>query len=133
MAFRKSPAREKERELYLKAAVEAFEAMDAERPVGVFETLQQREVRADRLLMNVARTILQRDLDGEGETVEALPQCACPDCHQMCDVVTSVNGVMREKRIVTHAGEVSLRRAMYRCSRCRRSFFPSGQSSQARG
>lgn len=133
MAFRKSPAWEKERDLYLKAAAEAFEAMDAERPAGVFETLEQRETRAVRLGMKVARTLLQGDLDGEGETVEALPKCACPDCHQQCDVVASVSGVMRERPIVTHAGEVSLRRAMYRCSRCRRSFFPSGPSSQARG
>jgi hypothetical protein len=79
MAFRKSPAWEKERELFLKAAAEAFEAMDSERPVGVFETLEQRETRAVALGMKVARTMLQGDLDGEGETVEAPSCAACPD------------------------------------------------------
>lgn len=132
MAYRKSPAWEKERALYLRAAAEAFEAMDAERPIGVFETLEQRETRAVALGLQVARTLLQGDLDGEGETVEAPRQAACPDCHQMCDVVSCAKGVMRENSIVTHAGEVSLKRALYRCSRCRRSFFPSGYSSWAR-
>lgn len=132
MAFRKSSGCEREREVYLKAAAEAFEAMDAERSVGVFETLEQRETRAVAPGMKVARTLLQGNLDGEGETTEAPPKAACPECHQMCDVVASAKGVMRENSIVTHAGEVLLKHAMYRCSACRRSFFPAGHSPRAR-
>ena len=132
MAFRKSPAWEKERDLYLKSAAEAFEAMDAQRPVGVFETLEQRETRAVALGMKVARTLRQGDLDGEGEAIEAPAQAACPDCHRMCEVVTSAKGVMRENSIVTHAGDLLLKHAMYYCPPCRRSFFPSGYSLGAR-
>lgn len=133
MAFRKSPRWAKEREEFLNAAAEAFEAMDAERPADVFETFEQRESRAVALGMTVARALLQRGLDVEEEASDAALRVPCPDCHHLCDVVPSAKGILRDRTIVTHAGDVMLKRAMYYCQPCRRSFFPAGHPSRARG
>ena len=69
------------------------------------------------------RQLCENELTGRSERAAKLEQCECPKCGLLCPRGEPEPVVLQGLR-----GEVAFNQPSYFCSRCRRSFFPSGRS-----
>jgi hypothetical protein len=123
--------REALRERWLLRAGQAFERMFAEANQAQLVTLTEREDLACLLGKELAAFLLE-------EHAVAAPQVrpsekhppGCPKCQQPGKPVTQAHQQLAERELTTRAGEVKLRRAQWRCPKCRIVFFPLDQQLQ---
>lgn len=69
------------------------------------------------------RQLCENELISRSERAAQLEQCECPNCGLLCPRGEPEPMVLQGLR-----GEVAFNQPSYFCSRCRRSFFPSGRS-----
>ncbi len=69
------------------------------------------------------RQLCENELSSRSERAAKLEQCECPKCGLLCPRGEAEPVVLQGLR-----GEVAFSQPTYYCSRCRRSFFPSGES-----
>lgn len=76
----------------------------------------------------VARKLIGCELSQRAEAIARTPLHACPDCARQCPVEPD-----REPLILQgYRGEVEYQEPRCHCPRCRRDFFPAGQSAGTR-
>jgi hypothetical protein len=121
------PDRAELRRRFLAEAATAFDLMFEVPLAGDLVTFDQREQRALDLGQQLVIALLQQHVNhdpaadpGPGP---AAPPC-CPRCQRPGRRVTPPGEALPARGVTTCAGEVTLRRARYRCTTCRVVFFP---------
>ena len=119
------PDRDALRRRFLAEAATAFDLMFDPSLAGDLVTFDQREQRALDLGQQLVIALLQQhanhDPDADPDANE--PPC-CPRCQRPGRRVTPPGEALPARQVTTCAGEVTLRRARYRCTTCRVVFFP---------
>jgi len=119
------PDRAQLRRRFLAEAATAFDLMFDESLAADLVTFGQREQRALDLGQQLVIALLQQhanhDPAADPDTTE--PPC-CPRCQRPGQRVSPPGEALPARRVTTCAGEVTLRRARYRCTTCRVVFFP---------
>lgn len=121
------PHRDELRRRFLAEAATAFDLMFDPTLAGDLVTFDQREQRALDLGQQLVIALLQQhanhDPDADPNPDANEPPC-CPRCRRPGRRVTPPGEALPARRLTTCAGEVTLRRARYRCTTCRVVFFP---------
>jgi len=123
-SFLRRKDREALRERWLLRAGQAFERMFAEANQGQLVTFTEREDMACLLGKELAAFLLEEHAaaDGQVRPSEKQPPC-CPKCQKPAERVTKRSEKLPERELTTRAGEINLRRAQWRCQKCRVVFF----------
>jgi hypothetical protein len=116
--------REALRERWLLRAGKAFERMFAEANQDQLATFTEREDMACLLGKELAAFLLEEHVAVEGtvRASEKRPPC-CPVCQQPGTRATPPDEELPERELTTRAGEITLRREKWSCTKCRRVFF----------
>ena len=121
--------RDELRRRFLAEAATAFDLMFDPSLAADLVTFDQREQRALELGQQLVIALLQQHANHD-PTADPAPQPAappgCPRCRRPGRRVTRPGEALPARRVTTCAGEVTLRRARYRCTTCRVVFFPPG-------
>jgi hypothetical protein len=120
------PDRAELRRRFLAEATTAFDLMFEEPLAGDLVTFDQREQRALELGQQLVIALLQQHANHDAAAdpgPEAAASC-CPRCQRPGQRVTPPGQALPARVVTTCAGEVTLRRARYRCTTCRVVFFP---------
>ena len=72
----------------------------------------------------VARQLANGELSRRSEVLRDQPTHACPDCGKECGVEPDLEPIILQGM----RGEIEYAEPRCHCSRCRRDFFPSGQT-----
>jgi hypothetical protein len=113
------------RQHFLEHAGAAFDLMFDEALAKDLVTFDQREQRALELGQQVILALLEQHAQDD-PTADPAPQQAppCPRCQRPGQRVTPPGDPLPARALTTCAGEITLRRAGYRCTTCRVVFFP---------
>lgn len=115
------------RERFLEQAAAAYDLMFAPHLADSLVTFDQREQRALELGQQLILTLLQEHANQDATAdppPEQLP--ACPHCQRPGRRLTEPDAPLPQRVLTTCSGDVTLRRARYRCTTCRVVFFPPG-------
>ena len=117
--------RDELRRRFLAEAATAFDLMFDPSLAADLVTFDQREQRALELGQQLVIALLQRhaNRDPAADPDAKEPPC-CPRCRRPGRRVSPPGEALPARRVTTCAGEVTLRRARYRCTTCRVVFFP---------
>lgn len=121
------PDRAELRRRFLAEAGTAFDLMFDDRLAGDLVTFDQREQRALELGQQLVVGLLQPHINHDPAADPApdpAPPPACPRCQRPGRRVTPPGAALPARAVTTCAGEITLRRARYRCTTCRVVFFP---------
>jgi hypothetical protein len=120
-----SPDRAELRRRFLAEAATAFDLMFDPALAADLVTFDQREQRALDLGQQLVIALLQQHANHDPAADPGVqePSC-CPRCQRPGRRVTPPGQALPVRRVTTGAGEVTLRRARYRCTTCRVVFFP---------
>ena len=118
-------SRDELRRRFLAEAATAFDLMFDPSLAADLVTFDQREQRALELGQQLVVALLQRHAnhDPAADPGAEEPPC-CPRCRRPGRRVSPPGEALPARRVTTCAGEVTLRRARYRCTACRVVFFP---------
>ncbi len=113
------------RQHFLEHAAAAFDLMFDEALADGVVTFEQREQRATELGHQVLLALLEQHAqdDPAADPAEDCPP-PCPRCQKPGRRASPPGRPLPARAITTCAGEVTLRRAKYRCTTCRVVFFP---------
>ena len=120
------PSRDQLRQQFLQQAARAFDLMFA--PDDDLVTFDQREQRADDLAKTLALQLLQHhaNTDPAADPPPA-PDVPCPRCQRPAQRLDDPDQPLPDRSVTVASGQhVILRRARFRCPRCRAVFFPPG-------
>jgi hypothetical protein len=106
----------------VKAMVEQL-AREHQQELAAAGTLVDLEELTVEIGDEVGRQLCENELTSRSERAAKLEQCECPKCGMLCPRGEPEPVVLQGLR-----GEVAFSQPSYFCSRCRRSFFPSGRS-----
>lgn len=106
----------------LKAVVEQL-AQENQRELAAAGTFVDLEELAAEIGDEVGRKLCEGELASRAERATHLEQCECPKCGALCP-----RGEPEPMLLQGLRGEIAFSQPSYFCSRCRRSFFPSGRS-----
>jgi hypothetical protein len=115
------------RRQWLSHAAAAFDLMFHPDHQGDLVTFDQRECRAGEAVDDLKTWLLQQHVaaDPSAAADQAQP-VRCPRCGQPAKRVERPDRPLFERRLRGLGGEVTLKRAKWRCATCRVAFFPSG-------
>lgn len=106
----------------------AFERMISGKSVAELETLAQREEEAVSIARELAAFLLEEQLGLEEAAQPSEPASACcPKCGRSGTPAVEKGEKLPERRVVTRAGEIAIRRQRWRCAKCRVIFFSAGR------
>jgi hypothetical protein len=121
------PDRAELRRRFLAEATTAFDLMFEEPHTSDLVTFDQREQRALQLGQQLVIALLQQhanhDPAADPGPEPTAPRC-CPRCQRPGRRVTPAGEALPTRVVTTCAGDITLRRARYRCTTCRVVFFP---------
>jgi hypothetical protein len=119
------PTREQLRQQFLDQAAAAFDLMFSPDDPDPLVTFDQREQRALELGRQLLRALLQRhaNADPAADPPPERPPL-CPRCQRPGRRLSPAEGPLPERPLTCAAGDVTLRRARFRCTACRAVFFP---------
>jgi len=106
----------------LRAMVEEL-AREHQQELAAAGTLMALEELTAEIGDELGRQLCENQLTSRSERAAKLEQCECPQCGLLCRRGEPEPVVLQGLR-----GEVAFTQPSYFCSRCRRSFFPSGRS-----
>jgi hypothetical protein len=115
------------RRRFLAEAATAFDLMFEQPLAGDLITFDQREQRALELGQQLVIALLQQHANHDpaaDPASEPAPAPCCPRCQRPGRRVTPPGEALPARVVTTCAGDVTLRRARYRCTTCRVVFFP---------
>jgi hypothetical protein len=123
-SFLRRKDREALRERWLSRAGTAFERMFGEASQDQLITFTQREGMACALAKELAAFLVEEHVAADAlvRPSEKNPPC-CPRCRKPGYKVTKPKEQLPDRMLKTEAGEVTLRRERWRCSKCRVLFF----------
>jgi hypothetical protein len=123
--------REALRERWLQRAGQAFEQMFAEAQQAQLVTFTEREDKACRLGKELAAFLLEEHAaaDHQARPSDKQPP-GCPKCNQPGERVTHAKAELPQRELTTRAGEITLQREQWRCTKCRIVFFSAGPQAQ---
>jgi hypothetical protein len=117
---------------FLQQASESFDRMFEPANQDQLVTFTQREDLAVELGQKLAGKLLTEHVAGNTQVQSADAAACCPKCKQAGVRVKQRRKALPERRLTTRAGEVTLRREQWRCTKCRIVFF-SARSPAATG
>ena len=106
----------------VKAMVEQL-AREHQQELAAAGTLVNLEELTAQIGDEFGRQLCENELASRSERASKLEQCECPKCGLLCPRGEPDPVVLQGLR-----GEIAFTQPAYFCSRCRRSFFPSGRS-----
>jgi hypothetical protein len=113
------------RQRFLEQAGAAFDLMFDDALRDGLVTFDQREQRALELGQQVILALLEQHAqDDPAADPDPRQPPPCPRCQRPGRRVTPPKGPLPARALTTCAGEVTLRRAQYRCTTCRVVFSP---------
>jgi hypothetical protein len=113
------------RQRFLEQAAAAYDLLFASELADSLVTFDQREQRALELGQQLIVTLLQEHANADAAANPSPQQPpACPRCQRPGRRLTEPDVPLPARVLTTCAGEVTLRRARYRCTTCRVVFFP---------
>jgi hypothetical protein len=123
-SFLRRKDREALRERWLKHCGAAFEEMFGEANQDQLVTFTQREDMACLLGEKLTAFLLQDHVaaDSQVRPSEKQPPC-CPKCQQPGRRVSQRRDELPPRELTTRAGDVTLRREQWQCTKCRILFF----------
>jgi hypothetical protein len=114
------------RRQWLSHAAAAFDLMFHPEHQADLVTFDQREGRAVESVDDLKTWLLQQHVALDPAAGGQSQPVCCPQCGQPAKRVERPERPLFERRLRGLAGEVTLRRAKWRCATCRVAFFPSG-------
>jgi hypothetical protein len=113
------------RQQFLEQAGAAFDLMFDEQLADGLVTFDQRETRAAELGQQLLVCLLGEHAN-QDDAADPDPQQPppCPRCQRPGRRLTPAEGPLPERVLTTCTGDVTLRRARFRCTTCRVVFFP---------
>lgn len=125
------------RRQWLAYAGSAFDLMFHPEHQPDLTSFDRREARACESVDDLKAWLLQQHLDSDPDACPApgRPAADCPRCGKPAARVGRPDGgpPLFRRRLAGLAGEVTMRRAKWRCATCRVAFFPSGPQAGAGG
>jgi hypothetical protein len=129
------------RQQWLSYAGAAFDLMFHPEHQADLISFDQRETRACESVDDLKTWLLQQHLDADPDAESAAgsvpqqqqqPPIDCPRCGKPASRVQRPDDKppLFRRDLVGLAGEVTLKRAKWRCATCRVAFFPSGQKAR---
>jgi hypothetical protein len=110
---------------FLEQAGAAFDLMFEEQVAEGLVTFDQRELRALELGQQLTTALLQQHANHDpAADPDPQPPPCCPRCQRPGRRDGPPDGPLPPRVLTTAAGDVTLRRARYRCTTCRVVFFP---------
>lgn len=126
----RTTTRDRLRQQWLQQAEAVFELLfDADQQDQLI-TFDQREERACSLTKELTAWLLEQHA-AQDAAVRPADAPACPRCGQPARRQTPPGQPLPARHLTTTAGEVTLKREQWYCSRCRAAFFPSGPQTAA--
>jgi hypothetical protein len=118
------------RRQWLSHAAAAFDLLFHTDHQADLVTFDQRESRAGESVDDLKTWLVQQHvaIDPAAAPDQDQPVC-CPRCGQPARRIDRPGRPLFERRLRGLAGEVTLRRAKWRCAACRAAFFPSGREA----
>jgi hypothetical protein len=121
------------RQQWLSHAAAAFDLMFHDDHQPDLTTLDQRERRVGESVDDLKAWLLQRHLASDPDACPAPDQpVPCPHCGKPAKRGRPRDEPLEQRTLATLCGEVSFKRAKWRCATCRVAFFPSGQEAPPR-
>lgn len=114
------------RERFLKKAAAAFERMFGKANQDQLVTFTQREDLACLLGEEMAASLLEEHAAKDVQARPTPDRACCPRCQKPGKRVIQGKEKLEERPLTTRAGQITLRREKWRCSKCRIVFFSAG-------
>lgn len=112
------------RERWQQRSQAAFERMFGGKSEEELVTLSEREDIAVAIGRELAAFLLEEHVAQDASTRPAEPTTACcPKCGQPGTCAAEGEAELPDRKVVTRAGEISVRRERWRCQKCRVIFF----------
>lgn len=130
MSSRSTP-RERLRQQWLQQAEAVFELMFDADQQDQLVTFDQREERACSLTKELTTWLLEQHAAQDPAVRPTDVPPPCPHCGQAARRRTPPGQALPARQLTSSAGEVTLKREQWYCSKCRAAFFPSGPQAAA--
>jgi hypothetical protein len=116
------------RQQWLSYTGAAFDLMFHPEHQADLTSFDQRETRACESVDDLKAWLLQQHLDADPDACPPPDQqpVNCPRCGKPARRVERPDKPLFRRDLTSRAGEVTLKRAKWRCATCRVAFFPSG-------
>ena len=119
------PPRDHLRRQFLDQAGTAFDLLFAPDSTETLVTFEQREQRVLELGQQLLTALLQQHAQAD-PTADPLPDhpALCPHCQRPGRRLASTDDSLPARTLTTCVGDITLRRARFRCTACRAVFSP---------
>jgi len=125
------------RQQWLSYAGAAFDLMFHPEHQPDLTSFDQRETRACESVDDLKAWLLQQHLNADPDACpppdQPPPAVDCPHCGKPATRVERPDKPLFRRDLASLAGEVTLKRAKWRCATCRVAFFPSGPQTRPGG
>jgi hypothetical protein len=122
------------RRQWLCYAAAAFDLMFHPEHQADLTSFDQREARACEATDDLKAWLLQQHLNADPDACVPPERAVnCPRCGKPARRIERPDNPLFQRTLTTLGGEVTLKRAKWRCATCRVAFFPSGPQTRAGG